>query len=140
MAIRNAYTLICDDVRIENTLKYIVIGLYTGPIGVPQIPIPLTLTFMHFLEADRPGMFTVKLRVEHLETGRRLIEGQGAIQVGRPGSVIAPMKIPLQIEKEGDYNLILEIEGEKDPVITPFSVTIIRQNPNPGMMPMMPMR
>ena len=146
MAIKNTNTLVCDEVRMEMTGKFIVIGLYTGPIGVPQIPLQMHLTFMHFLQADRPGRFTVKLRVEHLETGRRLIEGQGGIQVGIPGlTVIAPFKVPLQIDREGDYNFILEIEGEQDPVITPFSVTIRRQQPGvppgmpPGMMPTMGM-
>jgi hypothetical protein len=140
MAMKHSYTLIADDVRQENTQKLIVIGLYTGPLGVLSIPAQLALTFMHVLEADRPGNFMVKLRVEHLETGRRLIEGQGQIAVPQPGRVIAPFKVPLQLDAVGAYNFILELDGEKEPIITPFSVVIVRQQMMPGMMPMMPMR
>jgi hypothetical protein len=142
MAVKNSHTLVCDEVRQENTGKFFVIGLYTGPIMVPQIPIPLALTFLHFLEVDRLGRFTVKFRVEHLESGRRLVEGQGNIQVVSPGLVLGPFRVPLQIDSEGAYNFILEVEGEREPIITPFTVSIVRQNFQPGMMPMQgpPMR
>jgi hypothetical protein len=136
MAFKHTNTLICDEVRVENTGKFIIIGLYTGPIGVPQIPIGMQITFMHFLESDRPGFFSAKLRVEHLETGRRLIEGQAQIQVAAPGMVIAPMKMPLQIDREGQYNFIFEVDGLNEPIITPFSVTIVRMPQQPGTMPM----
>ena len=136
MAFKNSFTLTCDEVRTENTGKLLVIGLYTGPIGVMQIPAQMGLTFVHFLEADRPGIFTAKLRVEHLETGRRLVEGQGQIQVANPGTVVAPLKVPLQVEAVGAYNFILELEGEREPIITPFSFVLARPNSMPGMMPM----
>lgn len=135
MAFKNNYTFICDQVRQEISLKYLIVGLYTGPIGVPQIPIPLGLTFLHFLEADRPGRFTVKVRVEHLETGRRMFEGGGQINVVAPGMVVAPMPAAFQADKEGAYNFILEIESEREPIITPFNVVIARPMPMPGMMP-----
>jgi hypothetical protein len=141
MAITHKYTLIADDVRQENTGKFIVVGLYTGPLGVPSIPTQMALTFMHFLEADRPGNMSVKLRVEHLETGRRVVEGHGQIGVPRPGTVVAPLKVPVQIDAVGAYNFILDIDGEREPIITPFSVMIVRPNMMPGMIPgMMPMR
>jgi hypothetical protein len=138
MSFKHSYTLVCDEVRQENNGKYLVIGLYTGPIAVPQIPIGLGLTFAHFLAADRPGRFSVKIRAEHLETGRRLVEGQGQIVVNAPGTVLAPMRVPLQVDAEGAYHFIAEIDGEREPIITPFSVNIIRQQNFPGMMPMMP--
>lgn len=140
MSIRNKNTLVCDDVRVENTGKFIVIGLYTGPIGVPQIPVPVGVTFMHFMEADRPGRYSGRFRVEHLETGRRLVEGQAQVQVINPQlPVIAAIKVPLQIDREGAYNFILEVDGERDPIMTQFAVTLVRpvQQTGPMTMPML---
>ncbi len=37
MALKNKNTLICDEVRVENTGKYFVIGLYSGPIVTLEV-------------------------------------------------------------------------------------------------------
>lgn len=138
MSFKSTNVLICDEVRIENTGKFLIIGMYTGPIGVPQIPIPFGLTFMHFLQSDRPGRFSAKFRVENLETGQRLVEGQAQIQVNNPAlPAIVPIKVPLQIDREGAYHFILELEGERDAVMTPFEVNIVRRGGQPGMPTMM---
>jgi hypothetical protein len=137
MAFRHKYTLVCDEVRQENNGKFFIIGLYTGPIVVTQFPAPLGLTFAHFLEADRPGMYSAKLRAEHLETGRRLVDGHAQIVVSVPGTMLAPVRVPLQIEAAGAYHFVLEIEGESVPIITPFMLTLGRMGPSPaGMLPM----
>lgn len=139
MAVKHRYTLICDEVRQEINGKYLVIGLYTGPLMVPQIPIPLNLTFAHFFETDRPGRLSLKFWVERLDTGRRLVEGQGQGVVAGQGFGLAPIRVPIQIDGEGAHNFVLQMEGESETILTPFMVTIIRQSPTmPGMMPMMP--
>lgn len=140
MALRITHTLICDEVRIEISGKFIIIGMYTGPIGIPQIPYQFPLTFAPLIESDRPGRFSAKIRVEHLESGRRLVEGQAQIQVLQPGTVLTPLKVPMAIERDGAHNFIVELEGEKEPVIIPFTVTIARPQMFPGVMPpgMMP--
>jgi hypothetical protein len=42
MSVKPLFTLICDDVRVENTNKLIIIGLYGSSINfsVPQVPAP----------------------------------------------------------------------------------------------------
>ena len=70
MAITHKYTILCDDVRQENNGKLILLGMYTPDISVPQIPFVLPmLTVFQCLDTDRPGTWTAKLKLQHLETG-----------------------------------------------------------------------
>ena len=39
MAITHHYTLVCEDVRVENNGKFLILGLFTPDIVVPQIPL-----------------------------------------------------------------------------------------------------
>jgi hypothetical protein len=126
MAITHKYTLVCDDVRQEINGKFIVIGLYTPNMAVSQIPFVLPfLTFFMFINADRPGTSQMRMRLERLDTGQRLIEGMGMINVQAAGPGASPIRIgPIQLQAAGTYNFIVEIEGEREPIITPFEVTI----------------
>jgi hypothetical protein len=46
VAINQKYILVCDEVRQENNGKFMVIGLYTPDMTLPQIPFVLpSLTF-----------------------------------------------------------------------------------------------
>src|SRR5665213_452168 len=96
MALTNKYTLICDDVRQENTGKLIVIGIYAGVVGVPQIPatFPTGLTFFQGWESDRPGKIDLKIKIQHLESGQIIIEARAGMMVVDPR---APIMIPLRL-------------------------------------------
>lgn len=132
MAITHKYTLICDDVRQENNGKFIVIGLYTGGITVPQIPFGFPfLTFFVCVEADTPGTFSIRLRLESLEQGRRLIEGMGALTVQRPGIAATPIKMgPVQLQATGAYNFVAQIEGQAE-IVTSFEVILQQTGQQP---------
>lgn len=126
MAITHKYTLICDDVRREDNGKLILLGLYTGNIAVPQIPFSLPLlTFFTALESDRPGQWSMKFRLQNLETGKNLVEGAGGITIQQPGLIVAPIKIGgVQFQAVGAYNFILEIEESREQIITGFNVSL----------------
>lgn len=127
MAITHKYTIICDDVRQENTAKLLLIGVYTGPIGVAQIPVtmPVGLTFFQNWESDRLGNFDMKMKIQHLESGHVLVEARGNMSVNQPGPIYAPIRLaPLQFNAVGTYNLVIEIEGEREPVIVDFAVQL----------------
>jgi hypothetical protein len=132
--ITHKYTLICDDVRQENTGKLLLIGVYTGTLTTPQLPfvMPNGLTFFSSWESDRPGIFDMKIKLQHLETGQTLIEARGGMQFVQPGLAMAPLKLgPLQFSAVGMYNLVIEIGGQSDPVIVGFSVQLnIAQPPH----------
>lgn len=129
MAINHKYTLICDDVRQESNGKFIVIGLYTANMTVPQVPFVLpSITFFMFMHSDRPGNFPFRMRLETMENGQRLVEGMGMMGVQRPGPGACPIRIgPLQIQAPGTYNLVVTFDGEPEPIVTIFEVVIAPQ-------------
>lgn len=125
MAITHKYTLVCDDVRQENSGKFIIIGLYTGSMGVPQIPCALPfLTFFMVIEADRLGNTQFQMRLENMETGQRLVEGMGVLGVQRIGMGGNAIRVgPLQINALGTYNFVVTLQGQ-DPIVTSFEVEL----------------
>jgi hypothetical protein len=85
------YIFLCDDVRVENNGKLLVVGLYTGDMSAPQIPVILpTLTFLMCLDSDRPGDSPFRMKLQNLETGRPVVEGMGGTQFARPETAYAP--------------------------------------------------
>ena len=38
MALEHKYTVMCDEVRVENNGKFLIIGMYAGHMTVPQLP------------------------------------------------------------------------------------------------------
>jgi len=124
--ISHKYTLVCEDVRQEINGKFIILGLYTPDIVFPQIPTTLpSLTFFQCLESDRPGHWSLTLTLQHLETGRKLIEAHGGVVFQRPGLAIAQVKFGnVQFQVAGPYNFVVQIESQADPIITEFSVIL----------------
>lgn len=134
MAITHKYTLICDDVRREDNGKLMILGLYMGTISLPQIPFIMpTLTFFLSLESDRVGQWSMRFKLQNLESGRNLIEGTGGIAIQQPGPGIAPIKLGgIQFQAVGAYNFIVEVEDQREPIITGFQVAL---NIPPVMLP-----
>lgn len=134
MAITHKYTLVCDDVRQENTGKFIVIGLYTPNIGVPQLPFAFPfLTFFVCLESDHPGNFALRIRIESAETGQRLIEGMGMMGFRNVGIGAMPIRFgPIQFQNQGSYNFCMEVDGEREPIVVPFVVNLNLLQPQAG--------
>ncbi len=126
MAITAKYVLVCDDFRQEVNGKFIVIGLYTPDMVVQQIPFLMpTLTFFMCLESDRPGNFTFRFKLEHLETGRPVAEAMGAMQFVAPGIATCPVKMGnVQLSGQGAYQFSLIVDGQKDPIMASFSVIL----------------
>jgi len=127
MAITSKYIIVCDDVRREDNGKIILIGIYLPDMAVPQIPFAMpTLTFFLVLDSDRPGNFPFRMKLEHLESGKALVEGMGAIPINVPGQVVMPIKMGnVQFAGAGAYSFSLTIDGQKEPIVTSFNVILV---------------
>ncbi len=138
--IREKYTIICDEVRQENNGKFIIIGVYQGTIAIPQIPFILpSLTFFQALEGDRPGMWNVKMKLQHLESGKNVFEGMGAVNFQRPGPGISALRFPnVPLLAPGAYNFVQEFEDQKDPIVTAFDVMLVVPQQTQQQMPGLP--
>jgi hypothetical protein len=136
MPITQKHAIVCDDVRMENNGKWIIIGMYTPDMAVPQIPIVLpSLTFFAWLESDRPGNFPFRMKLEQLESGNVLAEGMGAMQFQKPGVGISVIRFGgIQISQPGAYVYSMTFDGQSDRLLTQFSV-ILGMPPQPGQHP-----
>jgi hypothetical protein len=128
MAINARYVLVCDEVRQENNGKYLVIGLYTPDMAIPQIPFLLpSVTFVVALESDRPtNNLQIRFALQHLESGQDVAAGMGAIAFPKPGVGISPINLRnLQLPNAGTYVFSMNIEGRTDPITATFSVILV---------------
>jgi hypothetical protein len=125
--------LALDDVRQENTGKLIIIGLYTPDISAASIPATLpTLSFVQVLDSDRPGQYTFRVRLTHLESGHQVAEAMGMINFVRPGMGVSVVKFGgLVFDRLGTYNLILTLEDHADPILFSFNVILAPQFQQP---------
>jgi hypothetical protein len=127
MPITSRYILVCDDVRREDNGKIIIIGLYLPDMAVPQIPFVLpTLTFFCNLESDRPGNFSMRVKLRHEDSGRDIAEAIAMLPVVDPTQpVIVPIKFGnAQIGSAGLYSFSLEIQ-DQPPIVTTFNVQLV---------------
>lgn len=125
---KHLYTIICDDVRREDNLKLIVIGMYLGTITVPQLPMVLpTLTVLSVFEAERIENVHFTLKVQGLESGKILAQAQGFANVIQPGVTILPVKFgPVRFDQAGAYSVVTEIQSH-EMLVTSFQVILAPQ-------------
>ena len=127
MAMKHLYTFMCDEVRVENNGKLMIIGMYTPDMSVPQIPFLVrTLTFFTSVESDVPGDFAFRMKLSHLETGKAIMEANGGIQIQRPG--VGTMIVPLpsvQFQAVGPYTFSVDLtEARETLFVFQFSVLL----------------
>jgi hypothetical protein len=131
--VKHLYTIICDDVRREDNLKLIVIGMYLGTISVSQLPtIMPTLTVMSVFESERDENMSFTVTIQSLESGKTVLKAQGFANV-RPGPGIIPVKFgPVRFDQAGAYSIVTEIQGHSEVLVTNFQVVL---TPQIGNMP-----
>jgi hypothetical protein len=140
MPMTHLYTIMCDDVRQENNGKFILIGMYSGGMTVPMIPIsPPVLTFYVAVEIDRPGDYPFRMKLIHLETGKSIVDGSGQMQAQRPGrgQLIIPFR-NLEFQAMGSYTFSIQMSDSNEPLVVYQFDVILRipqrpqQQPRPG--------
>jgi uncharacterized protein (DUF1684 family) len=126
MSLTHKYTLMADDVRVEMSGKFMVIGMYTPDMTVPQIPfVAPTLTFFQLLEADRPADHMLRVQLQHLESGRAVAQAITNLQV-IPGLVLnLPRFANVQFNSAGTYQLTTIVDEGRDPIIHSFNVVLV---------------
>ena len=124
MPLIHQYTLVCDEVRLENNGKLIVIGLYTPDIFVPQFPFAFpSLTFLQAFMSDQAGQFQFRARIQHLESGQGLAQAMGTINVRQPGFAASVLRFGnLTVTRDGVYNLIVNVDPQPDPITVSFNI------------------
>jgi hypothetical protein len=131
VALTLRHTLICDEVRVENNGKLIIIGMY-GPapgassvILVPQIPFVFpTLSFLQWLDSDRPAQVQFRASISHLESGQEICQAAGLAGIPTPGTGLAVIGFkPLRLDRLGAYTFTVTYGGQ-EPMATEFEVRL----------------
>jgi hypothetical protein len=140
MPVTLRHAIVCDDVRVENNGKFFIIGMYTPDLSVPQIPtvVPM-LTFLLWLDSDRPANLQFRATLSHLETGQAVAQAIGGMNIARPGTGISPIRFPaIQFNSAGVYSFEMHIEGQAA-LVHHFSVLLnIPVVQQPGLLPGLP--
>ena len=125
MALTLRHTLICDELRIENNGKLILIGVYGEHIIVPQIPFVFpSMTFVQWLDSERPDQMQFRSSVSHLESGQEIAQAAGMIQIPTKGTGLAVIGFrPIRFDRLGAYTFTVTYEGQ-EPIATPFEVSL----------------
>ena len=126
--VTHKYTVLCDQIRIENTGKFILVGVYTPDVTVPTIPFGLaTLAFLNCFETDEAGTWDISFQLSH--HGTTLAGGSGKVAVQRSGFVALPINLgAVHLPGDGPYTFNLQIAGQ---VPAQFSFNVVL-NPMPA--------
>jgi hypothetical protein len=124
--VTSVFSIMCDEVRIENNLKFMIIGMYTPDMSVTQLPyIVPVLTFLFWLEGRIPNNYPFNAKLSHLESGAVIAQAMGAFGLLKPGRGLAPIRlVGLQFTQPGPYTFSLQIQNEPE-ILHQFSVLLI---------------
>ncbi|MDX5331254.1 MAG: hypothetical protein LPK04_08695 [Caulobacteraceae bacterium] len=86
--------MFCDDVRIENNGKVILIGLYTGHMTVPQFPYSGRIFSLLILDEPLPLVCTLRVRVKG-GSGAVFAEGEFEIETEAVTPVAQTLLYPM---------------------------------------------
>jgi hypothetical protein len=124
--ITSRFSIMCDEVRIENNLKFMILGMYTPDMSVPQLPFVVpVLTFLFWLDGRIPNNYPFNAKLSHLESGTVVSQAMGAFGLVKPGQGLAPIRlVGVQFTQPGSYTFNLQIQNEVE-LLHQFSVLLI---------------
>jgi hypothetical protein len=99
--------------------KFLVIGLYTPDIAVPQIPfVLLSLTLFQVIESHQAGKFQFNSSLQFLETGAKLVQAIGMIEEQQPGLLYNITHFGnLKIQSPGTHTFTTQFSQLSEPII-----------------------
>lgn len=118
---RCLFTLVCDDVRREDTGKLLFVGVYLPDILVPHVPFVFPqIVFFQLFEWLSVGRHTIRGSL-HCLTSEGIAQVAGIsshVEITQPG--IAPHFFRFNhftVERPGEYVFRLCSEGQQDPFL-----------------------
>jgi hypothetical protein len=118
--------LVCDDWRREDNGKEILLGIYTGGIVVPQIPVALQICLWLYVQPPEPGVAQFDLRI--LEPSHKeVLQANFQFQVA---STEHPMTVPLvrlpfQISQLGTFKFQWKLPGHDWKTVVEKNVSML---------------
>lgn len=114
------YTIICDDVRIENNGKQIFIGVYSDDIVFSSFPIEKLLNAVVRFKANEAKSHEIVISA--FADKERIMEGRAKFTIEKVGSAFATFPIPVMFEKPCTLTIKLKIGSERANILLKMQV------------------
>jgi len=119
----------CDDVRQETSGKFILIGVYSGNMGLPAFPAHVGLAFWMRSRPTKIGTYHLQFRVRG-QNDSILSNGQMYVTISeREDTVLVIPALPLQIQSEGQITLEFRLSGRGRHTIWTCDVRLVPPPP-----------
>ncbi len=106
------HVIVCDEIRREDSGKYILIGVYSDNITVPRFPFDMTLAFWISAVPHKEGEIVCQWRLRHDKVGDlSMSEGKIAVIEKEKASIMPLRRVPVQLPQEGILSLQLREKG-----------------------------
>lgn len=140
--LRPVTAVICDDVRIEDNGKEILIGCYTGDISVPEPYTQLQLALSLVFQVLEPGQTRITLEVRGPGAGQKVgfTASFDTVEKTRANEVtfLSAGGLPVQIKESGSLEIAIKEDDSDWQTIRSIRVNIARPHeqrptePNPS--------
>jgi hypothetical protein len=130
--------LICDDIRVENNGKYILIGVYTDDILVSSLP--ATLSFMTYLQIrpDDVGEANIRARVCFGRQSKKnvapIIEIKAVFKNKETAQMALP-KVSFTAQKEEVYRVDVSFDGRTWVNLSKTPIRLMQYTTSPTFSP-----
>lgn len=110
-----AFTIFCDDIRLENSGKHLLIGVYTSKLVVPELPWNATLATWVSLSGLGSGTHSIQFIVEYVTADSTRVIGDvsSELTIEQPDvqTILSPTGLAVPIDAEGFIRLLVKIDG-----------------------------
>ncbi len=106
-SINIAYAIACDDIRQEANGKFILIGVYSGNIGLSSFPAQIGIGFWMIAKPSKKGEYHIQFRVQILGESDPVVGGEMTAHVRdeQQEAVLIIPPIPILIPSPSDLTL-----------------------------------
>ncbi len=98
----------CDDIRQEVNGKFILIGVYSGDVILPFIPVTLPISFWMMAHPSKEGNYHIQFRLTLPGESPTQTKGEMIVQVKEESTTAVALPLPpifLQIGAPGQITL-----------------------------------
>lgn len=108
-----AYTIICDDVRIENNGKQILIGVYADGIILTHLPVVLRLVLWVEVRNIPSGITRLQFQALSNEDPTPLFKSDGELQ-SESAVDMAHLSIPMPVKFQSTGTLVIQMRASAE--------------------------
>lgn len=122
--------ILCDDVRIEDSGKHLLIGVYTNGISVASFPANLLLSIWLNVSFDEIGEFGFQLEIKSKTAQHGMDAGVSIGAPNRPFAIYTP-RLAVQLSEPEEIQILMGLTGEEKKLLASYPVLYDPSIPSP---------